>query len=134
MQKTVLFFIFLLIGSTIVYSQTNKKLIVLVTRANWCPTCRANDGKIKNELIPLYISSENVSVVINDVTNKRSKARSRSELMSAGVYEISLKEYSTGAIALIDPRSGLILNRLSVSNSFETMKKVISETASKLSN
>lgn len=107
-------------------------MVVLVTRANWCPTCRANDAKIKNELIPLYISSANVTVVINDVTNKRSKARSRSELVAAGVYEISLREYSTGAIALIDPQSGLILNRLYVSNSIETMKKVISETASKL--
>lgn len=99
----------------------------MVTRANWCPTCRANEGKINNELIPAYSNSKDVAVVINDVTNKRTKTRSKTLLQDAGVYDISLKEQATGLIAIINPATGNILKHLYVSNSLDAMKKAIAD-------
>lgn len=99
----------------------------MVTRANWCPTCRANEGKIKNELLPAYTNSKDVTVVINDVTNKRTKAKSKPVLQAAGVYDISLKEQSTGLISIINPLTGSILKRLYVSFSLTEMEKAIAD-------
>ncbi len=99
----------------------------MVTHANWCPTCRANEGKINNELIPAFLNSKDVLVVINDVTNKRSKSKSKPELQSAGVYDISLMEQATGLITIINPSSGKIVSRMYVSYSLEAMKKTIAD-------
>ena len=54
MQRIFLYLTFAFLSSTAVVAQTNKKLVVMVTRANWCPACRANEGKINNELVPAY--------------------------------------------------------------------------------
>ncbi len=75
MKRIFLFLTLSLLAIPVVFSQTNKKLVVMVTRADWCPTCRANEGKIKNELLPAYTNSKEVAVVINDVTNRRTKAK-----------------------------------------------------------
>ena len=99
----------------------------MVTRANWCPTCRANEGKINNELIPAFFNSKDVAVVINDVTNKRTKARSKPTLQSVSVYDISLKEQATGLVTIINPATGKILSRLYVSYSLDAMKKAIAD-------
>lgn len=104
----------------------------MVTKANWCPPCRASEGKIKNELIPAYSNSKEVMVVINDITNKRTRANSKPALQAAGVYEISRKEQATGSIAIIDPANGKIVNRLHVSYDIGKMKKVIADALSGL--
>ncbi len=102
----------------------------MVTRANWCPTCRANEGKIKNELLPAYTNSKEVAVVINDVTNKKTKAKSKPILQAAGVYDISLKEQSTGLVTIINPLTGKIINRFYVSSSPDEMKRIINDALS----
>lgn len=127
MKKVLLLLTLSLLTIPSVFSQTNKKLVVMVTRANWCPTCRANEGKIKNELLPAYTNSKDVTVVINDVTNKRTKAKSKPVLQAAGVYDISLKEQSTGLISIINPLTGSILKRLYVSFSLTEMEKAIAD-------
>lgn len=97
----------------------------MVTWANWCPPCRANEAKINNELIPAYSTSKDVIVVTNDITNKKSKAKSKPVLQSARVYEISLKEQATGSIAIINLANGKIVNRLHVVYDTERIKKAI---------
>lgn len=99
----------------------------MVTRANWCPTCRANEGKINNELIPAYSGSKELAIVINDITNRRTKARSKPILQSAGVYDISLSQQATGVVIVINPSSGKIINRFYVSYSLDAMKKIIND-------
>lgn len=122
----------LLFGSLVINAQSDHKLIVLITRANWCPTCRANDNKILKELIPSFSTDSNIFFLFNDITNKKSKTKAKPLLESAGVYEISLKEYFTGSIALIDSQNKTILKRVSVSNSLEAIKKSITEYAQNL--
>lgn len=101
--------------------------MVLITRANWCPACRANDGKINNELIPAYSNDKDVAIVINDITNKKSKAKAKPFLESAGVYEISKKEQATGAIAIINLANGKIINRVFVVYDTVRIKKAITD-------
>ncbi|HEX9512544.1 MAG TPA: hypothetical protein VF939_18760 [Puia sp.] len=132
MKKAFLFLALSLLSFSAVFSQSNKQLVVLITRANWCPTCRANEGKIRNELVPAYSSSNNIEVVINDITNKRTKARSKPKLEAAGVYELSKKEVATGVIILINPATGQIINRLSVANPLEQIRQSITEAVGKI--
>lgn len=127
MKKVFLFFTFAFLITSVSFSQTSGRLVVMVTRANWCPPCRANEGKINNELIPAYSNSKEVRIVINDITNKRTKANSKPALQAAGVYETSLKEQATGSIALINPSTGKIINRLHVVYDIEKMKKAITD-------
>lgn len=127
MKKIFLLLTLSLIAFSAAFSQSNKKIVVMVTRANWCPTCRANEGKINNELIPAFLNSKDVMVVINDVTNKRSKSKSKPVLQTAGVYDISLKEQATGLITIINPSSGKIVSRIYVSYSLDAMKKTIAD-------
>lgn len=99
----------------------------MVTRANWCPTCRANESKINHELLPAYSASKDVAVVINDVTNKRTRTKSKPALLAAGVYTISLKEQATGVITIVHPLTGKIVKRLYVSYSLDEIQKAITE-------
>ncbi len=103
----------------------------MVTRASWCPTCRANEGKINNELIPAYLSSNDVLVVINDVTNKRTKNEAKPLLQTAGVYEQAQKEQDTGVITLINPLTGKAINRVYVSYSLDEIKNAIEQALPK---
>lgn len=127
MKKVFLYLTLTLLTLSAAISQTNNKLVVLITRANWCPPCRANESKIKNDLIPAYAKSKDVTIVVNDITNKRTKASSKPALQAAGVYEASLKEQTTGSIALINPSTGKVVNRLHVVYDIEKMKKVIAD-------
>lgn len=131
MKKLLLIIPLVFFVSAVSFSQSSKKLVVMVTRANWCPTCRANEGKIKDELIPAYESSKDVLVVINDVTNKHSKNKAKAILQSAGVYDIAQKEQATGVIALINPINGKIINHIYVSYSVDEIKKAIEQALNK---
>ncbi len=104
----------------------------MITRANWCPACRANEGKINNELVPAYAASGVVQVVINDVTNKRAKSKSEPMLQSAGVYKIAREEKATGVIALIDPATRKVIKHIYVSYSIPKIKEEIEEALAKL--
>lgn len=132
MKKTVLLLALSLAFFTDAFSQTGKKLVVMITRANWCPTCRANEVKIKNEVIPAYSSSKEVLIVINDVTNRRTKNKVKPALESAGVYDIAQKEQATGVIAIISPATGKILNHIYVSYTTDDIEKAIEQALSKV--
>jgi hypothetical protein len=113
-------------------SQSNKKLVVMITRANWCPTCRANEWKLNKELIPAYSNSKTVDIVLNDVTNRRSKTKSKPELQAAGVYGIAQKELATGTILLINPVDGKILNRIYVAYPLADIEQAIDDALRKI--
>lgn len=129
MKGNYLLLILLLCSQADAFSQSKSKLVVLITRANWCPTCRANDSKIKNELVPYYADSKEVIIVFNDVTNGRTKSRARPLLEAENVYDIARKEKVTGSIAIIKPSEGKIVARAYVINSIETIKNAIKEAS-----
>jgi len=110
MKKVFLFLALSLLTLSAAFSQSNKKLVVQVARPHWCPPCRAKEGKI----IPAYSSSNDVAVVINGITNNKTKTKSNPGLQLAGVYEIAQKKLATGSIALINSVTGKIINRLHV--------------------
>lgn len=131
MKKKYIVFTLLLFFQVAAFAQTNRKIVVMITRANWCPTCRANDDKVKNELMPSFADSKDVVIVINDITNGRTKSKSKPFLQTEGVYDIAKEEKVTGSIAIINPVEGQIVGRVYVVNSVESIKNAIKEAVSK---
>lgn len=131
MKKKYIVLTLLLFLQVASYAQSNRKIVVMITRANWCPTCRANDSKVKNELIPSFADSKDVVIVINDITNGRTKSKSKTTLLTEGVYEIAKEEKVTGSIAIINPAEGQIVDRVYLVNSVEAIKNAIKEAVSK---
>ena len=131
MKKKYILLILLLFFQAVLFAQSNRKIVVMITRANWCPTCRANDSKVKNELIPSFADSKDVVIVINDITNGRTKSKSMTTLQKEGVYEIAKEEKLTGSIAIINSAERQIVGRLYVVNSVEAIKNAIKEAVSK---
>lgn len=132
MKRTLKLIALLLIIQIAGSAQNNKKVVVMITRANWCPTCRANDNKIKTELVPAYSTSKEVTIVINDITNGRTKLTSKPLLQAEGVLEIAKAEKITGAIAIINPANGQIIGREYVVNNVEVIKHSIREALLKI--
>ena len=131
MKKKYIVLTLLLFFQAASFAQSNRKIVVMITRANWCPTCRANDSKVKNELIPSFADSKDVVIVINDITNGRTKSKSKTTLQTEGVYEIAKEEKVTGSIAIINPAEGQIVGRVYLVNSVEAIKNAIKEAVSK---
>lgn len=131
MKKKYIVLTFLLFLQAASFAQSNRKIVVMITRANWCPTCRANDSKVKIELIPSFADSKDVVIVINDITNGRTKSKSKTTLQKEGVYEIAKEEKVTGSIAIINSAEGQIVGRVYVVNSVEAIKNAIKEAVSK---
>lgn len=120
MKKKYILFL-LLFFQVEAFSQSNRKIVVMFKRANWCPTCRANGSKVKNELAPYFADSKDVVIVINDITNGRTKSKSKTTLQTEGVYEIAKEEKITGSMTIINPAEGQIVGRVYLVNSVEVI-------------
>lgn len=131
-RKTILLVFLTLAAGSSSLAQNTEKLVVMVTRANWCPICRANDRKIKEELIPAYATSKEISIIFNDVTNGHTKKISKPKLASHGVYEIAQNEQTTGMITLINPATGQVLQRVHVMYPIEDLEKAIDDALLKV--
>lgn len=61
------------------------KVIAVVNRANWCGVCKANGERFSNNIMP-YIT-KGVAIVINDLTNETTMAKSKNNLEKSALYK-----------------------------------------------
>ena len=109
------------------------KVIAMVNSASWCGVCKANDQRIMENVMPAFMMNSDFLIVMNDLSDKDSKARSKADLEKAGVYDIAQKEKKTGMIHLINPSSLDIIASISVSESDDNIRKAFREALSKVS-
>jgi spermidine/putrescine-binding protein len=109
------------------------KVIAMVNSASWCGVCKANDQRIMENVMPAFMMNSDFLIVMNDLSDKDSKARSKADLEKAGVYDIAQKEKKTGMIHLINPASLDIIASISVSESDDNIRKAFREALSKVS-
>lgn len=124
-------FLFVLASSFTLLAQEGKKLIAVVNKADWCHVCQANGEKIMNEVIPVFKES-NVQFIVNDLTDESTKEESKKVLKDKKVFETVKKTISTGIILILDGSSGILLEKISITESadklIETIKKQSSIT------
>jgi spermidine/putrescine-binding protein len=109
------------------------KVIAMVNSASWCGVCKANDQRIMENVMPAFMMNSDFLIVMNNLSDKDSKARSKADLEKAGVYDIAQKEKKTGMIHLINPASLDIIASISVSESDDNIRKAFREALSKVS-
>lgn len=97
-----------------VQAQSDKKMVIVVNKADWCHVCQANGEKVMKEVIPVF-ENTNISFVMNDLTDKTSKKNSRASLKEMKVYQAVKMEEQTGLLLLVDPASGKTVEKISVS-------------------
>lgn len=117
-MKTFKFLIVLLFSSLASFAQTEPKVVAVVTKANWCPACVKNGGRVGAEVVP-KVNLDKIVLVVNDLTDKKTTEASKEELKKYGFDTLKLK--STGVISFIDVNSKKVLSTISVSKSSEDL-------------
>lgn len=127
--KTFITFLALFIGIS-AFAQNKTKVIALVTKANWCATCKANGERMEKEVFSAYKTGE-LKVVANDLTDDTSKKTCKKAIQEAGVTKIAEDSNSTGIITLIDAKTKKIITTISVAKTTEEIKSAIDASLKK---
>jgi hypothetical protein len=61
------------------------KIIAVVNRANWCGVCKANGERFGNNIMPY--ASKGLAIVMNDMTDETTIAKSKSDLKKSDLYK-----------------------------------------------
>jgi hypothetical protein len=97
----------------------NKKLIVLVNTAKWCPVCKANGPRVEKNVLSKYRENKDYQIMINDLSNKDTKKASEQEYVAAGIQEVAKSNKGTGVIYFIDYKSKRLISMISVAKTDE---------------
>ncbi|MDP3666994.1 MAG: hypothetical protein Q8R50_09970 [Sediminibacterium sp.] len=117
--KSVLFLLVTIIGSSVFYTakaqskQTNPKVFAVINRADWCPACQANEGKVMREVMPAC-NKLNVKFIANDLTNEQTTLKSANELKKHHLFASIKESKTTGIIILINAKTGKVIKELSI--------------------
>ena len=114
--------------SNAAFSQSQPKVIAVLSRANWCPTCVKNDSRIQSEVVA-NIDKTQVEFIVNDLTNKETKTKSLETLTGLGLEKLKLK--TTGIITFIDPVAKKIISDINISKTSAEIQNEI-KTISKI--
>jgi hypothetical protein len=101
--------------------QKHSKFIAVVNRAKWCPTCKANEARIMAEVIPMVKKMDNLEIVVNDLSDKASKAESKMAIEKMDIYDIVKNKKATGVIYIVSVADKKVIKEISVSETTETI-------------
>lgn len=108
------------------FAQTESKVYAVVTKADWCLTCKAHGTRVITEVLPLYKEPE-VSILVYDATDNETKKGSSIALEELGIDEVITKRNVTGEIAFINSKTKKIISRISVAKSNEKIKNAFDQ-------
>jgi hypothetical protein len=127
MNKIILLvFTFIVLSASSGFTQNRKEIVAVVNKAEWCPTCKANDQRVADEVLSQYKSSD-VTVAWNDLTNDKTKGESKDTLEKLGVYSALQHENKTGQLIIIDKKTKKVITKISVAKSTEELKAALDE-------
>ncbi len=108
------------------------KVIAMVNTASWCPACKANGQRVEKDIISQYMNNDKVVILVNDLSNKESKASSKEKCMQAGVSSIASKNKATGVIYFINSETKEVISKISVTETNEDIKQAFEKAISKI--
>ncbi len=115
--KTILTSVILItLFSVSVMAQSGAKVIAVVNRADWCPTCEKNGERAMAAL--MENNKDGVfQFVVNDLTNDETKAESAKKLKKVDVHQAVSEFNSTGMVYFFNAETKELLNKISVAKS-----------------
>lgn len=142
MKKLIVAIIAIFAFANVAVSQSNEtvkasktesaKVIAMVNTASWCPACKANGQRVEKDIISQYMTNEKVEILVNDLSNKETKAVSKEKCMKAGVAGIASKNKGTGMIYFINSETKEVISKISVTESNEDIKQAFEKAISKV--
>lgn len=112
----------------------NKKIIVLVNTAKWCPVCKANGPRVEKNVLSKYQENKDYQIVINDLSNKETKKASEQEYIAAGIQEVAKSNKGTGVIYFINNRSKRLISMISIAKTDEEIMNAFDKAFSTTDN
>jgi len=100
------------------------KVIALVNKASWCPVCQANGPRFEKDIMPMAMQNKDVQIVMNDLSDEKTKAASLPMLEKAGIASFAKKNTGTGTLYFIDAKSKKLISEVSLAKSDDEIKKV----------
>jgi hypothetical protein len=104
--------------ATQIFAQSNANVYAVVSKASWCPTCVKNEARVASEVLS-KVDGSKVTILVNDLSDKKTKSASAATLKEKGLDKINLK--STGIISFIDAKTKKVIGTISVSKSSEAI-------------
>jgi hypothetical protein len=123
-MKKLLVATLLFMGIAISGFAQQAKVIALVNKASWCPVCQANGPRFEKDIMPMAMQNKNVQIVMNDLSDDKTKAASLPMLEKAGIAAFAKKNTGTGTLYFIDARSKKLISEVSLAKSDDEIKKV----------
>ncbi len=116
--------LFLVAFLSSLFAQSDRRIIAVINKADWCPVCQINGEKVMNEVMPVF-NETTVQFMMNDLTKENTKEDSKKMLEEKKVFEAVKKIKSTGLILLVDAMTGKLLEKISVAESAEKLIETI---------
>lgn len=127
--KSLLALVLLLLSAG-AFAQTQTKVIAVVTKADWCPTCKVHGARVVTEVLPLYKAPE-VKIMVNDLTDDKTKVSSNLNLKQEGITKAMGRNQTTGEITFINATTKKVISKISVAKSNDDIKKAFDQAISK---
>ena len=100
------------------------KVIALMNKASWCPVCQANGPRFEKDIMPMAMQNKDVQIVMNDLSDEKTKAASLPMLEKAGIASFAKKNTGTGTLYFIGAKSKKLISEVSLAKSDDEIKKV----------
>lgn len=123
-MKKLLVATLLFMGIAISGYAQQAKVIALVNKASWCPVCQANGPRFEKDIMPMAMQNKDVQIVMNDLSDDKTKAASLPMLEKAGITSFAKKNTGTGTLYFIDAKSKKLISEVSLAKSDDEIKKV----------
>lgn len=123
-MKKLLVATMLFMGIAISGFAQQTKVIALVNKASWCPVCQANGPRFEKNIMPMAMANKDIQIVMNDLSDDKTKAASLPMLQKAGIASFAKKNTGTGTLYFIDAKSKKLISEVSLAKSDEEIKKV----------
>ncbi len=112
--------IILVLVSVSAFAETGAKVIAVINRADWCPTCQQNGERA---MAAFMANNKDMSIqfVANDLTNKDSQKKSAEELKKFGLDDVIKKYNGTGVAYFFNSESKALISQVSVAKTDEEL-------------
>ncbi len=110
----------------------SAKVIVMVNTAKWCPVCMVNGKRVEENVISQLLKNDKCEVIVNDLTDDQTKAKSNEKCEKSGISDIALNNKGTGMIYFINSATKEVISKVSVSQTDSEILKEFEMAISKI--
>ncbi|MDA3954286.1 MAG: hypothetical protein PF485_11610 [Bacteroidales bacterium] len=112
--------------SVSVMAQSGAKVIAVINKADWCPTCEKNGERAMAALMENNKDGA-VQFVANDLTNDETKAKCSADLKKLGLDEAVAEFKYTGMVYFFNADTKALISEISVAKSDQELAMALAE-------